>query len=283
MLTARRSISMKRRLTRHLPALIAAAALMGLHPGSAGAQAGKRDPKVQALFDQMIAAYRALPAFQEKISFKYAIDAEGLIRDPLPTVIDVKAQKPNKLNISYTEKSPEGKMVQHQIVSDGANLWAWHSDSNTYTKVKAPSNFTQIDLPLVLGSPEFDVYFRGADPFQRLQLPANLLTVGAPGKIGEIATDLVEGKLAQAGVPITATFKLQFGQKDHFVRSVLFEGGGRGLVNTKPISFRLEAVYDLINPAPTFTAADFTFTPPAGAKQEQARPPAPKFGDKPGG
>jgi outer membrane lipoprotein-sorting protein len=251
-----------------LAALCAVAALALVIPASS--QETKRDPKVQALFDQSVAAYKALTALQEKITFRYTTTLPELLPGAQPDTMELKAQKPNKIALAYSDKTSAGKITKHQVVSDGSNLWTWHGDTNAYTKMKAPPKFPTI--PDILNVPELDLFLRGQDPFLKLPIPATLLTVGKPIKLGEIDVDVVEGKVSQTGVPITGTFRMFFGQKDHLVHGIVFEGGGLDSRDGKQVSFKIEAVYLTVNPSPTLTDKDFSFTPPDGAKLEQPAP-----------
>lgn len=234
---------------------------------TAVAQEPKRDPRVQALLDQSVAAYKAMPSYRAKTTFKYTPDNPDLFRQGQPLSMEIKVQRPNKLNLSYTEKGANGKLARHQIVSDGTNVFRWDSDTNAYTKTKAGNAFP--DLPGSLSLPELDALLRAKDPFKELPVPANLLTVGTPVKVGDVDMDVVEGKISGPGLPFAGRLRMLFGQKDHTIRGVTFEGEGKDPRNGKPLSFRVEATSDAISTSPQFTQADFTFTPPAGSHQEE--------------
>jgi hypothetical protein len=66
------------------------------------------------------------------------------------------------------------------------------------------------------------------------------------------------------------------------MRGVAFDGGGKHPTTGKPMQFHMVMTYDLVDPAPMFTAADFTFTPPAGAKPEPAARIQPTPAEPPG-
>lgn len=243
-------------------------------------QEGKRDPKVQLLFDQVLAAYKTMPAYQEKVTFKYAPDAAQDHPQGQPVSLDVKLQKPNKISVSYVEKVAIYKTidkktvfesvrtVRHQIVSDGATVYRWRSDKNTYTKTKSGAGYP--DLPPALVQPELEILLRGKDPFKDLPIPGNLLSVGAPVKVGDTMLDVLEGKISDLRITFTGKLKMLFGQKDRTVRSIVFEGDGKDPKDGHPLSFRVEAAYEQVTPSPTLTAADFKFTPPAGSTEEPA-------------
>jgi outer membrane lipoprotein-sorting protein len=245
--------------------LIAISALIVFTPVlPASAQEVKRDPKVQAIFDQMLAAYKAMPALQEKISMKFELTPPEINQQPQLESVEFKAQNPNKIALSYAERSPAGKLTNYKIISDGANVWTWRGDTNTYTKTKAAALFPQI--PSIITMPDVDAFVRGKDPFAKLPIPANLLSVGQPTKLGDVEVDVVEGKVSQVGVAITAVFKMYFSKKDHTLRGVAFEGGGEDTAKHRPINFKIIATYVSVNPAPTIAPSDFAFIPPDGAK-----------------
>src|SRR5438105_3087386 len=117
-------------------------------------------------------------------------------------------------------------------------------------------------------TPEIDILFRGKDPFADFRVGDKdaSLTLGAPAKIGDIDTDALESKIAAEGSPIQGMLRIRIGQKDHFIREVTFEGSGKEPLTSKDMSFKFQMTYPLIEAAPTFTAADFTFIAPPGIK-----------------
>ncbi len=227
----------------------------------------KRDPKVQAVFNQMIAAYRGIATLHEKVTFKFDTSVAGMLDDVLPVDLELKLQRPNKVALTYTVKNEKGKLSKYQMVSDGTSIYTYGGDANAYTKDKSPAYMPRV--PQVLKLPDFDVLFRNVDPFQNLGIPSENLVIGAPTKIGGLDVDVVTG-LLRDGSQGSATFMLGFGQKDRLVRGMSFSGSG--VAQGKPIRFKFDAIYDLVDPNAKFTDADFVFAPPPGAKLLAPRP-----------
>jgi len=261
------------------------AALGGCLAFAADAQESRVDPKARAVLDQMVAAYKGLTAFHEKMSFKASgSGANEIMENNSPHSLELRLQKPNKLWINQTERRM-GKLTRRQVVSDGANLWRWEGESNTYSRSKAPDSFAGIpNLPDDM--PELDILFRGEDPLKKLNSDAGNVTValGQPMKVGDVDVDVVEIKITPQDAPFSATIRFLIGQKDHLMRGLVFEGNGKNPATGQEMNFKAEMTNELVNPAPTFTAADFAFTPPPGAKPESSRSAAPpKPGKKPAG
>jgi hypothetical protein len=262
--------------------ILCCAAINGSWCAPASGQAPKPDPKVQALMDQVIAAYKALPAYHIKVTFKYLPDDPVFFGSGQPLSMELKLQKPNKLHLTYSERIYEGKpeerltgkidpakvkTVRHQIVSDGTSVYRFQGSTNTFTKSRAGSGFP--DVPATLSLPELEVLLRASDPFKKTLVPANLLTLGKPVKVGDDDLDVIEGRIAEPGVAFVGRLRILLNQKDHTFRGVQFEGEGKDPRDGKPLTFKLEAAYDRVATSPAFAAADFTFTPPPGAREEQ--------------
>lgn len=255
------------------------AVLAGCLAVSACAQETKPDPKAQAVLDQMIAAYTALNALHLKATVKRTGNAPPIMPVTIPESLEMRLLRPNKLWFYYVEKSG-AKVKKRQVVSDGTNLWRWESDTNIYTKTKAPGLFR--DFPRLPVLVEMGILFE-QDPFQ--DLPPNAhITLGEPIKVGDTDVDVVEIKIAEEGTPFTVVFKLLIGQKDHLMRGLSFEESGKDPQSGKDHSFKMELTYSLVNAAPDFKTADFVFTPPPGAKPPASgSPPNPKPSGKPSG
>jgi hypothetical protein len=252
-------------------------------------QAPKPDPKVQALFDLAYATYKSLPAYHVKVSFKYQPDNRLLFGgEGQPLSMDLKLQRPNKLSVSYVIRQVElkttgegkaskdeyvTKTVRYQTVCDGKDVYRWSGGTNSYTKAKAGPSFP--DLPPSLNLPELPIFLRALDPLKTLAIPANLLTVGKPEKLGDLDVDVIGGKVSEPGLYYTAKLRIQMSQKDHTFRGVQLDGEGRDPIDKKPLTFKIEAIYDQVVTAPMLAAADFTFTPPAGSREEQPAVKAP--------
>jgi outer membrane lipoprotein-sorting protein len=246
-----------------------------------GAQAPKRDVKVQAVIDQMVAAYKNLNSAQIKIVMKSHTTDPRLIKDYNgPESVEIKLQKPNKLWIDQWRLT-KGNRTHSVIVSDGRNLWNWSGETNVYSKSNAPSKISEI-AGLPDDSPEFDVLFYGKDPFQEFKMgDAELqLTLGGAAKVGDAETDAIEARIGVSGSPMSGVFRVRLGQKDRLIRSLSFEGGGKDPKTNKEATFKFEMTYPILNPAPVFTSSDFTFTIPPGAKLASGSTPAKSAGSQ---
>jgi hypothetical protein len=229
----------------------------------AGAQEPKPDPKAQALIEQMVTAYRDLPALYEKVTLTWAALPDATPTDGgIPKSLELRWQKPNRFALSFVEEKA-GKLVRHQAVSNGVTLWNWRSDTNVAAKDKAPAKLVASPVPQA-GLPEVDILFAGKNPFAELP-PGATFAVGKPEKVGDMDLEVLEARITEKDVPFSGLLRIKIGQKDHLIRSMVFEGTGKDPDTNKDGSFKIEAVYEL-NLAPAFTPADFAFVPPAGAK-----------------
>jgi outer membrane lipoprotein-sorting protein len=233
----------------------------------------KIDPKVKEAFDQAYKAYQGLTGLHEKI----AVTASGsmeVFRQSVLDSLEIRYQKPNKLWAQQTEKQKDGTLTRQLIVSDGITVWRWDGTTNTYTKKKAGATFKALgDLPN--GTPETDALFLEKNPLENLgtNLPSIPVKMGQPTKVGDMDVDVVE--LTIQGPNVAASYSLKFliGQKDHLFHGLLFGGSNKDEAG-KDLRVDLKMDYTVVNTAPTFTAADFTFTPPPGAKLAGATPPS---------
>lgn len=262
---------------RHLIAPIAVSVFCS---ANCFAQTPKRDAKVQAALDQMTAAYKALSVVHIKMVAHTTVSDPSIIKSAdIPESIEIKLQRPNKLVLDIW-RSKLGSRVHVLLVSDGVNLWKWNSSSAVVEKSKAPAAIFDIkDLPN--DSPEMDILLRGNEPFKDFSLGGSeaSLSMGGTAKVGDADTDSIELRLPAAGSPISGTLQIRLGQRDHFVRNISFEGGGKDPRINKDVKFKFEVTYPILNPAPVFTTDDFRFVPPAGAKivvdRPERRPVAP--------
>lgn len=225
----------------------------------------KRDPKVQAVIDQVLAAYKALTGLSLKVSVKTTGPAD-MMRGA-PDSIEVRFQKPNKLYSAVSTRSAPDRIERKVVVADGAFLWIWKSDTNTFAKGKSPA---LLKAAPTLGDdlPEYELLFRDKDPFADLPGTATL-ALGQPAKVGDIDVDVLKTTVSEQGVPFQILVQILVGQKDHLIHGMYFEGSGKDAAG-KDMKFDLRMTYDSVNANPTFTAADFAFTPPAGSKPASA-------------
>jgi len=250
-------------LSRICLTIVAGAALVSRTGAQTAPEAAKRDAKLEAMIAPMIATYRSLSALHEKMS----VAGEGPpgLLDNGPVALELRYQKPNRLWLAETVRTGDAKTARTLIVCDGKYVWRWRSATNTYRREKAPARLK--DVPnLPDESPEMDVLFRDGDPFVHMAADGMSLSAGPPAKVGDADVDVLLLNPAHNDLSFTMTIKFMIGQKDHLFRALTVEGGGKDPTTGKQIQFRVGMTYDLVDPAPTFTAADFVFTPPAGAK-----------------
>lgn len=248
--------------TSRLTAVVTAAAALCL-PALAqeGQTEGKVDTKAQEAVKQMLAAYKNVSALHQVVTLKGKLPE--FMSSGLPERVEVKVQRPNKLSIVYSEK--EGaKTVTYRIVSDGTNLWRWQSDTNVYSKEKAPkllAEMPQFGTP----TPELEIVIFGRDPFEGMPGPNGTMSLTRTEKRGEVECDVVETSLSEEGAGMSMNLNMLLAQKDRLLRGIRLAGKGKD-PQGKDISFSFELSYDMVNLKPAFTAADFQFTPPAGSK-----------------
>jgi len=222
----------------------------------------KRDPKVQAVIDQTMAAYKALNAFHLKVTLKATGSTDMFVG--APDSVELRYQKPNKLSVTSATRGQVNALNRKQLVTDGVSVWSWSSTSNAYSKLKAPATLKNIST-LSDDLPEYDLLLRDKDPFADIPGNSNALSLGQPAKIGDVDVDVLSAAITEAGVPFTLNIKIMIGQKDHLIHGMRFDGNGKDPAG-KDTKFDVQMNYEIVNTSPTFTPADFTFTPPPGAK-----------------
>ena len=220
----------------------------------------KTDLRVRAMMDEMVNAYKAQTNLQEKVTFKFFANVPELIPENIPVEFNLKLQKPNKVNLSWTEKGKSG-LVKKRLISDGIIQSDVYVDSNSYYQTKAPMALPA--PPIVLNVPEFDLLFNGRDPFTTLRIPTQYLKIGESEKFNDVDCDVLIGTVSQPAINLTATLRLGMGKKDHLIRGMIFEGAGTS--EGKAIKFKYEAIYDLTL-SPNLTDSDFKFMPPPDSK-----------------
>lgn len=246
----------------------------------AGAQENKRDPKVQVVIDQLVAAYRGLSALHLKMTMQSNASDPGILPPRVTEVLECRYQKPNRLWTESVRKFADGDVQRSRIVCDGKNLWRWDSATNRVSRERAPQALHAVGgLPDI--APELEVLLRNRDPFRELP-PDAQCSLGKPEKAGDADVDVLEIKIPSSDTPIAGSVRLLIGQKDHLVRGMTYSGSGKDPKTGKDVHFKVELAYALVNAAPAFAASAFSFTPPPGAKMP---PPekraAAKAGQKP--
>ena len=281
------------RHTLHKPAAILFAAVVctaGVRSQESGV-----DPRARNALEQMRAAYKSLDALHIKVTWTVQ-HSGGISRDdialPGPEMLELRMQRPNKFYMEASAKGDNGKPTRYLIVSDGTNLWHWRSAPNTYTQVAAPA--TLPDMPRLLPKDvigtydgvtwtvgsilEWDLLVDGedADLMKSAAESGAAITFGAPETIRNTAVDVVQIK--QSTVPPDPPFAFEstfyLSASSHLVHGFLFTTRGKidveGEATLKDFSVTMRATYDVREPR--FTAADFSFTPPRGARKVASMP-----------
>jgi hypothetical protein len=98
------------------------------------------------------------------------------------------------------------------------------------------------------------------------------ITLGAPSKIGTTAVDVVLLKAPAAPplMPFSTEVTYYLSASSHLIQGYLLTVRGKHPEGGKDFSVTMRAAYDVLETRPRFTAADFAFTPPRGAKKVDA-------------
>lgn len=261
-----------------LPALPVASAAWGQAtsepPGKTAAMA--RDPAAMTLRDKMVRAYRNLHSYRETVTqrqWKTAPDQASVI------TIEMRFRRPNRLFllIDYPQIAQPGRW-HLTYACDGKTLIFYNSAKNEFQRVKAPAGLERLALPVSLRGPEFVALLQGADPFADLDKSAIAGYTASFEQSAQHAFDVLRLDLHQDGA--TRKLRYRLDPKDHLLRglslSILPDAGQASpFLDSETVS-NVEAEYTQVEMNPRLTDADFTFTPPADAKEKL---PAPK---KPG-
>jgi peroxiredoxin len=238
------------------------------------AQAAK--PKPEDELRKMSDYLGKLPAFACRMEATLNIKAQS--QDPMQEVtkMTVRLERPNKLALIVDE----GKMGL-TIVSDGKQLTQSLPVLKRYTISEAPAAYAQMTeigvnlKPTILGSQGWLVPTGGEDYYKQL--------------VADVESSKYVGAEQVGGVPC---HHLRFAEK-RFDWDIWIEHGKRPVVQKIVVDLskqfadeKATVTYTVAfsdwNVAPKFTAADFTFKPPAGTEEADALiepdPPHPLLG-----
>ena len=273
--------------TLYRPAAVAIAALVctvGVR-----SQDGGVDARALSALEQMRAAYLSADALHIRVTWTARYEGIPSYEAPLgPDVFELRMQRPNKFYMEASSTRGE-RPSRYVIVSDGTDLWYWRSVPNTYIQVAAPA--TLRDLPALL--PEdaigtFDGLTWTNDDISEWDLLVDdddvdqsgppdddgiAITLGTPTKIGSTAVDVVKmtSRPASSQMPFEFEQTYYLSASTHLIQGSLLIDRGIYDVTGKPFRITKRAVYDVLETHPRFTAVDFTFTPPPGAKIASTR------------
>ncbi|HSV73189.1 MAG TPA: hypothetical protein VLH79_05465 [Chthonomonadales bacterium] len=188
----------------------------------------------------------------------------------LPTRrVEVRWRRSDRIFVSVSHQAPNGTWVRTVTTSDGTHLWRYRSDLREAVREPAPeTTFMLPDAPYDL--PELRVMLQG-DMVEEMQpfLGARLARA-APAVLLGVSVETIH-----AAHPSGATARIAFGLFDRLVRS--YRERTPAPPGTTGTARDLTITYSMVNGAPTFTDADFTFTPPSGTRiiaRGDARPSA---------
>ena len=204
---------------------------------------------------------------------------------PGPEVLELRMQRPNRFYMEASATGDNGKPTRYLIVSDGTNLWHWRSATNTYIQSAAPA--TLADIPRLLPDDAIGTYDGvtwTADDIMEWDLLADVdannlikllgesgmaITLGAHERIGQTAVDVVRLKWPTSTMmPFATEATYYLSASSHLLQGYLLTARGKNEDTGKDFSVTMRAVYDVHETQPRFTATDFAFTPPLGAKKK---------------
>jgi len=235
---------------------------------------------------EMHAAYKALPSLHVKVKWtaKYS---GGMTADdfplPGPDVIELRMQRPNKIFLAVTSRRL-GKPQSYSIVSDGTNLWFWRSWTNTYLQLSAPATLAGLNAALpddAIGTGDgqswdaddildWDLVTNEADLLLSEATASHAPITVTSEKLGDVPVNVVRVK-EPAGMPFSLETRLYLSAADHLVRRYEISARGKHPENGRDFTVDMQATYELHTTTPSFTAKDFVFVPPPGAKRVEKR------------
>jgi len=149
------------------------------------------------------------------------------------------------------------------VVCDGKSLVTYTGLTNCYYHQPAPRSLMAASMPILRFYPEFNSVALGKLCYGTFADHPSV-TVGPPARLhGEPCDTLVARYIALGESRETETFT--FDRKSHLMCA--YAGMSNHLDKQSTPWSRHTRTFDLVDAHPTFTDADFTFTPPPGAKE----------------
>jgi len=268
---------------RVTPAIVVAA--LACTAGVQSQDAGV-DARARSAIEQMRAAYKSLDALHIKVTWTARYSGDMAPDDfplPGPEVLELRMQRPNRFYMEASAKGDNGKPTRYLIVSDGTNLWHWRSATNTYLQLAAPATLADMVRLLpddAIGTydgvtwtiddiTEWDLLVDDVDPMKSYEGSGMAIALGAPQRIGQAAVDVVQFKLlVSPTMPFASETTYYLSASNHLIQGCLLSARGKNPDTGKDFSVTMRATYDVHETQPRFTAADFAFTPPRGAKRK---------------
>ena len=247
------------------------------------------DARARSAIEQMLAAYKSLDALHIKVTWTAQYRGDASPDDfplPGPEVLELRMQRPNRFYMEASAKGDNGKPTRYLIVSDGTNLWHWRSATNSYIQLAAPATLS--DMKGLLPDDAIGTYdgvtwtvddilewdalvdVEDADLTKALAESGLTITLGAPEKIGNTAVDVVLLKSPPPSplMPFASETTYYLSASSHLIQGYLLALRGKHPDTGKDFSVTMRAIYNVHETRPRFTAADFAFTPPLGAKKK---------------
>jgi outer membrane lipoprotein-sorting protein/peroxiredoxin len=217
------------------------------------------DPQARAIVEQAVAAHQALTSLSATLTLQ---NSGG---PPPVETVTVAFQRPGLAKATVSDKTG----VLRQFFADGKALTAFDAHANSYVTQPAPGGGSA-GLAFALGqSCAISTQFFAAPENLNglMSQPGVRIALGPKAAVGDIGTDTVVATLGGARGGVRITFA--FGADDHLLRRLSFTPTGPhgGTTHTETVTS--------LTANPMLTAADFAFTPPAGAKKivQAAEPP----------
>lgn len=217
------------------------------------------DPQARAIVEQAVAAHQALTSLSATLTLQ---NSGG---PPPVETVTVAFQRPGLAKATVSDKTG----VLRQFFADGKALTAFDAHANSYVTQPAPGGGSA-GLAFALGQSRAisTQFFAAPENLNGLMSqPGVRIALGPKAAVGDIGTDTVVATLGGARGGVRITFA--FGADDHLLRRLSFTPTGPhgGTTHTETVTS--------LTANPMLTAADFAFTPPAGAKKivQAAEPP----------
>ncbi len=217
------------------------------------------DPQARAIVAQAVAAHKALTSLSATLTMQ---NSGG---PPPPQTITLAFQKPGMGKATVSDKTG----VLRQFFADGKTLTAFDAHANSYITQPAPDGGSaSLTFALSQSRAISTQFFAAPENLNGLMSqPGVRIALGPKTTVGDIGTDTVVATLGGARGGVRITFA--FGADDHLLRRLSFTPTGPhgGTTHTETVTS--------LTANPMLTAADFAFTPPAGAKKtvQAAEPP----------
>lgn len=243
------------------------------------------DPRALSALKEMQAAYAAVEAFHVKVQWtaKYsgAMSADDFPL-PGPETVEIRMLRPNRFFLSASSRRRPEKSSSYLIVSDGSSLWHWRSWTNTYSQTRAPASVNRLSAALpkdVIGSGdgstwtvddifEWDVLADEAPPpLEAVAAAGGRFTFTGPEKLGNAPVNVVRMISPPGLIPLLVEQRFYVDLDTGLVRGLGTSARGKNPENDRDFTVELLGRYDVFTTRPAFGDADFTFTPPRGARQ----------------